>query len=79
MDCILSESSSKGTILRENYRKMTIIWSFSSNFFVKFHGLNKFGSLNVAMLHPDQCYNKVFYKGIALFYAKFQDLGYGSL
>ena len=27
----------KGTILQRNYRKMTIIWSFSNNSFVKFH------------------------------------------
>ena len=25
-------------ILQRNYRKMTILWSFSNNSFVKFHG-----------------------------------------
>ena len=28
----------KGTILQRNYRKITILWSFSYNSFVKFHG-----------------------------------------
>ena len=27
-----------GTIFQMNYRKMTILWSFSFNSFVKFHG-----------------------------------------
>ena len=27
----------KGSILQRNYRKMTILWSFPYNFFVKFH------------------------------------------
>ena len=34
----LSEPCYKGTILQRNYRKMTIKWPFSYNFFVKFHG-----------------------------------------
>ena len=37
MDCILSEPWYKGTILQRNYRKMTILWSFSNYSFVKFH------------------------------------------
>ena len=37
MDLVISEPCYKGTILQRNYRKMTIIWSFSYNSFVKFH------------------------------------------
>ena len=38
MDRVLSQPCYKGTILQRNYRKITIIWSFSYNLFVKFHG-----------------------------------------
>ena len=38
MDRVISELCYKGTTLQKNYRKMTILWSFSYNFFVKFHG-----------------------------------------
>ena len=38
MDHVISESCYKGMILQRNYRKMTILWSFSYNPFVKFHG-----------------------------------------
>ena len=38
MDHVISESWDKGIILQRNYRKMAITWSFSFNFFVKFHG-----------------------------------------
>ena len=38
MDHVKSESFYKGGILQRTYRKMTILWSFSYNFFVKFHG-----------------------------------------
>ena len=50
---------------------MTILWSFSYNSFVKFHG-KKFGSHNMTVLYPNLCYNKVCYKGSALYY----DLSY---
>ena len=33
-----------GTILQRNYWKMTILWSFSDNFSVKFHGKKKLGA-----------------------------------
>ena len=33
-----SEPCYKGIPLQSNYRKMTILWSFSCNYFVKFHG-----------------------------------------
>ena len=36
-DHAMSEPCYKGTILQKNYRKMTIIWSFFINSFVKFH------------------------------------------
>ena len=38
LDSVISESCYKGTILQRNYRKMTILWSFSYNTFLKFHG-----------------------------------------
>ena len=38
--------------------------------FVKFHG-NKNGSLNMTMLYPNLCYNKVHNKGTALFVIDF--------
>ena len=47
----------KGTILQKNYGKMTILWPFSHNSFVKFHGKNG-GSNNMIMLHPNLCYNE---------------------
>ena len=38
MNHVMSELCfNKGTILQRNDRKMTIIWSFFYNFFVKFH------------------------------------------
>ena len=38
IECVISESYYKGTILQMNYRKMTISWSFSYDAFVKFYG-----------------------------------------
>ena len=37
MDSGISESCYKGIILQRNYRKTTILWSFSYYSFVKFH------------------------------------------
>ena len=39
MDHFISDSELcyKGTVLQRNCRKMTILWSFSYNSFVKFH------------------------------------------
>ena len=39
MDHVISRIM-KRTILQRNYRKMTILWSFSYNIFVKLHGKN---------------------------------------
>ena len=44
----------KGTILLRNYRKMTMLWSFSYNSFVKFCG-KIFGSHNMTVLYPNPC------------------------
>ena len=55
----------KGAILRWNYRKMTMKWSFSYNSFVKFHGKKKYGNHNTAMLYPNLSYINVCYKGTA--------------
>ena len=39
MDHVISEPYYKvGTILQKNYRKVTILWSFSYNSYVKFCG-----------------------------------------
>ena len=38
MDHVISKSCYKGTILQRNYKKMTILWSFSYNSLIKFHG-----------------------------------------
>ena len=40
MDRIINELflNNKGTIFQRNYRKITILWSFSYNSFVKFNG-----------------------------------------
>ena len=38
MDHVIHESCYKGIILQRNSKKMTILWSFSYNSFVKFCG-----------------------------------------
>ena len=49
---VISELCFEWTILQRNYRKMTILWSFSYNSFVKFHG-KKLDSHNMTMLYPN--------------------------
>ena len=39
---------------------MTILWSFSYNFFIKLHGINKIGSRNMTRLYPILRYNVAF-------------------
>ena len=51
---VISELCSKGIILQRNYRKMTILWSFSYNYFVKFHG-KRFGSHNFQICVKVRC------------------------
>ena len=46
---------------------MTILWSFSYNFFVKFYGKNLGATIWSTMLYPNLCYNDVCYKGTALY------------
>ena len=58
----------KGQFYKKNHRKMTIKWSFSYNSFVKFHG-KKFGGHNMTMLYQNPSYNKVCYKGTAVYIA----------
>ena len=38
MDHVLGEMCYKRIILQRSYKKMTILWPFSYNSFVKFHG-----------------------------------------
>ena len=56
MGHVTSEMCFKETILQGNYRKMTILWSFSYDSFVKFHG-----SHTMTVLYPNLCYNKVYF------------------
>ena len=58
MDCDINELCKKGTILQRNYRKTTILRSFSYNFYVKFHH----------HVISKSCYNEVCYKGAALYF-----------
>ena len=44
MDRVISELCYRWTILLRNFRKMTILWSFSYNSFVKFHGKKNSGA-----------------------------------
>ena len=57
----------KRKILRINYRKVTILWSFSYNYFVKLHS-KKFVNLNMTVLYQNLCYNEVYYIGIAIYF-----------
>ena len=63
MDSVISESCYTGTILQRNYRKMTILWSFPYNSFVKFQVKH-----NMTVLYPNLCSNEVCYKGTALYF-----------
>ena len=56
-----------GQFYKRKYRKMTILWSFSYNSFIKFPWKKKFGSHNMAELYANLCYNEAFYKGTALY------------
>ena len=66
MDCVKSELCYKGTILQRNYGKMTFARKFSYDPFVKFYS-KKFGSHNMVILYPNPFYNKVCYKGTAVY------------
>ena len=61
MDHVVSEFCYKETILQSNYRKMTILWSFSCAIF---HG--KFEATS-RLLYPNLCYNKMCYKKTPLY------------
>ena len=65
MDRVISELCYKGTILQRNYRKPTILWSFSYDSFAKFHN-KTFESHNMTMLYPNLCYNEVCNTGSTL-------------
>ena len=56
MDCDISESCYKGTILQRNYRKNDNIIVIFLQFFCKFQGYF-FLSHNMFMLYPNLCYN----------------------
>ena len=58
MNPVLSELCLIRTILQRNYMysKMTILWSFFKNSFVKFP-VEKFGSHGMTVLYPNLCYN----------------------
>ena len=48
------------TLLGYNYRKMTILWSFSCISFVKIHGKRHWEPQNDGVVNPNACYNQVF-------------------
>ena len=54
---VASESCYEGIILQRNYRKMTILWSFAYNSFVKFYVKNM--GHNMTLLYPNLCYIEV--------------------
>ena len=68
MDCFICESCYKGTILQRNYRTMTILWSFSYNSFVKFHGTKTWEPHHDSVI-SNLCYNEACYKATALLLA----------
>ena len=47
MDTVISELCYRGKILQRNYKKMTILWSFSYTSFVKF-----WVNFNIVDLYP---------------------------
>ena len=51
-----TESCHKGTILQRNYRKMTMQWSFSYNFFVKLHGKKIWKPQHENVIYSNPCY-----------------------
>ena len=46
-------------LLQRNYRKKTIKWSFSYNFFVKFHGMKIWKPQHDHVIYPHPCYSAV--------------------
>ena len=65
MNCIISEPCYKGTLLQRKYRKMTISWSFSYNFFIKFRGKKIWEPQTVS--YPNPCYIEVCCTEIAMY------------
>ena len=67
MDYVLNESCYKGTILQNNYRKMTCNGHFPlNNSFVKLH-FKFLGSHNMTLLYQNLFFSEACYKGIALY------------
>ena len=66
MDHVITVSCYKGTILQKNYRKMTILWSFSYNSFVKFNGKNIWEPQHDCVI-TSSYYNQVCYVGAVLY------------
>ena len=61
IDQVRNELCYKGTILQRNYRKMTILWSFSLDSFVEFHG-NFFSAATANSYIEILCYSKLCYE-----------------
>ena len=53
----------KGEILQRNYMKMTMLWSFSYNSFVIFHG-KKYGRHNMTMLYSNPLITRCVINGL---------------
>ena len=61
MDSVIGELFYKGAILQRIYRKMTILWSFSYNSFVKFHDGKIIREPQHDCVISKPCFNKVCY------------------
>ena len=72
MDQVISELCYKGKILQRIYRKMTILWLFPI-FPLNSYRVEGFGSHNLTVLYPNPCYDKMCYKGTALYCYKVLD------
>ena len=67
MGLVICKSCYKGTILVYNrIIGVTLKWSFSYKFFVKFH-VKKIGSHKMTVFYPNLRHNEVCYKRIALY------------
>ena len=63
MDRVISELCYKRTLLRRNYKEITISWTLSYNAVVKFHDKNT-GSHNMVVLFPIRVVTSNVIKGL---------------
>ena len=68
IDPVISDFVFLSEILQKNYKKMTMLWSFSCNSFVKFM---VYGSHNITVLYPNLCKIEACYKGNVLYFLSY--------